>query len=154
MDYDGFPDVGRRQSPGETGSKHESMYSATTRAIRVTVEPIYLEDQSSPAEDHYVWAYQVKIENGGSETVQLRNRYWRITDAMGRSQEVRGEGVVGEQPTLGPGQSYEYTSGTPLGTPSGIMMGSYEMETQAGERFDVEIPAFSLDSPHQARRMN
>jgi ApaG protein len=130
------------------------MYSAVTRAIRVTVEPIYLEDQSSPSEDHYVWAYQVKIENGGSETVQLRNRYWRITDAMGRSQEVRGEGVVGEQPTLRPGQSYEYTSGTPLGTPSGIMMGSYEMETQAGERFDVEIPAFSLDSPHQARRMN
>ena len=132
----------------------DAMYSAITRAIRVTVQPIYLEDQSSPSDDHYVWAYQVKIENGGSETVQLRNRYWRITDAMGRSQEVRGEGVVGEQPTLAPGQSFEYTSGTPLGTPSGIMAGSYEMETQAGERFEVEIPAFSLDSPHQARRIN
>ncbi|MPY71638.1 MAG: Co2+/Mg2+ efflux protein ApaG [Alphaproteobacteria bacterium] len=130
------------------------MYSAITREIRVTVEPIYLEDQSSPSEDHYVWAYQVKIENSGAETVQLLNRYWRITDAMGRSQEVRGEGVVGEQPTLAPGQSYEYTSGTPLGTPSGIMMGSYEMETPAGERFEVEIPAFSLDSPHQARHIN
>ena len=131
------------------------MYSAVTRNIRVTVEPIFLEDQSSASEDHYVWAYQVKIENGGAETVQLINRYWHITDAMGRVQEVRGEGVVGEQPTLAPGQAFEYTSGTPLGTPSGIMVGSYEMErTNTGERFDIEIPAFSLDSPYQARQLN
>ena len=130
------------------------MYSSTTRSIRVSVEPIFLEDQSSPSDDHYVWAYQVKIENAGDETVQLLNRYWRITDAMGRVQEVQGEGVVGEQPTLRPGQAFEYTSGTPLGTPSGIMVGSYEMETATGERFDIDIPAFSLDSPYQPRRLN
>ena len=130
------------------------MYSSITRSIRVSVEPIFLEDQSSPSDDHYVWAYQVKIENAGSETVQLLNRHWRITDAMGRMQEVQGEGVVGEQPTLQPGQAFEYTSGTPLGTPSGIMVGSYEMETAAGERFEIEIPAFSLDSPYQPRRLN
>ena len=123
------------------------MYTSTTRSIRVSVEPTFLDDQSSPTDDHYVWAYQVKIENDGSETVQLVNRHWRITDARGRMQEVQGEGVVGEQPTLQPGQAFEYTSGTPLGTPSGIMAGSYEMENTDGERFDIEIPAFSLDSP-------
>jgi len=130
------------------------MYSSITRSIRVSVEPTFLEDQSSPSDDHYVWAYQVKIENAGKETVQLLNRYWRITDAMGRIQEVQGEGVVGERPTLKPGQAFEYTSGTPLGTPSGIMVGSYEMETPAGERFEIDIPAFSLDSPYQPRRLN
>ena len=130
------------------------MYSSITRSIRVSVEPTFLEEQSSPSDDHYVWAYQVKIENSGSETVQLLNRHWRITDAMGRMQEVQGEGVVGEQPTLRPGQAFEYTSGTPLGTPSGIMVGSYEMETSTGERFEIDIPAFSLDSPYQPRRLN
>jgi ApaG protein len=130
------------------------MYSTITRSIRVSVEPVFLEEQSSPPDDHYVWAYQVKIENDGEETVQLVNRHWQITDAQGRMQEVQGEGVVGEQPTLKPGQAFEYTSGTPLGTPSGIMMGSYEMETSGGERFDIDIPAFSLDSPYQARQLN
>ncbi|HEX4111465.1 MAG TPA: Co2+/Mg2+ efflux protein ApaG [Stellaceae bacterium] len=129
-------------------------YSETTRSITVTVEPTYLEDQSSPAEDRYVWAYHVRIENGGGETVQLRRRHWRITDGMGRTQEVRGPGVVGEQPVLGPGQAFEYTSGTPLNTPSGIMVGSYEMETRQGESFEIAIPAFSLDSPHQSVRLN
>ncbi len=130
------------------------MYSENTRAIRVTVEPRYLDDQSSPDEDHYVWAYSIRIENQGSETVQLRNRYWHITDAQGRVQEVRGPGVVGEQPTLEPGDSFEYTSGTPLGTPSGIMLGAYEMETNGGETFDVAVPAFSLDSPFQPRSVH
>jgi ApaG protein len=130
------------------------MYSETTRAIKVTVEPFYLEDQSSPTEDHYVWAYHVRIENCGGETVQLRSRYWRITDNRGQVQEVRGPGVVGEQPVLGPGESFEYTSGTPLPTPSGIMVGAYHMETRGGESFAVRIPAFSLDSPHQAVRLN
>lgn len=130
------------------------MYSSVTRSIRVSVEPLYLEDQSSPSDDHYVWAYQVRIENEGGETVQLLNRHWRITDAQGRMQEVRGAGVVGEQPTLKPGEAFEYTSGTPLATPSGIMVGTYEMETPTGERFQVAIPAFSLDSPHQARQLN
>jgi ApaG protein len=130
------------------------MYTETTRSITVTVNPVFLEDQSSPAENHYVWAYQVRIENRGSETVQLRRRHWRITDAMGRVQEVRGAGVVGEQPVLEPGEIFEYTSGTPLPTPSGIMVGTYEMETREGENFEVAIPAFSLDSPHQAVRLN
>ena len=130
------------------------MYSETTRAITVTVQPIYLEDQSAPDQSQFVWAYHVRIENKGQDAVQLRNRYWRITDALGRVQEVRGAGVVGEQPLLKPGQAFEYTSGTPLPTPSGIMTGSYEMEGANGERFNVTIPAFSLDSPHQAIRVN
>jgi len=130
------------------------MYSETTRSITVTVRPTYLEDQSVPAENHFVWSYQVRIENKGGETVQLRSRHWKITDAIGRHQEVQGAGVVGEQPVLQPGQSYEYTSGTPLTTPSGIMVGTYQMETPEGERFDIAIPAFSLDSPHQKVRLN
>ena len=130
------------------------MYSATTHSIRVTVNPIYLEDQSDPETDHYVWAYQVEIENLGADVVQLLSRYWQITDSNGRMQEVRGIGVVGEQPVLNPGESFNYTSGTPLPTPSGIMHGSYGMERPTGERFEVEIPAFSLDSPHQPKRLN
>lgn len=130
------------------------MYTATTRKITVTVQPQYLDDRSSPDEDRYMWAYQVRIENGGEDTVQLRARYWHITDANGRVQEVRGAGVVGEQPVLKPGDSFEYTSGTPLPTPSGIMVGRYQMESERGERFEIEVPAFSLDSPHQAIRLN
>ena len=130
------------------------MYSETTRSIRVTVEPTYLEDQSEPDRNHFVWAYRVNIRNEGAETVKLLNRHWRITDSRGRLQEVLGAGVVGEQPTLKPGGTFEYTSGTPLPTPSGIMVGSYEMELATGERFAVRIPAFSLDSPHEARRIN
>jgi ApaG protein len=130
------------------------MYEQITRAIKVVVNPIYLEDQSSPADNHYVWAYHVRIENGGAETVQLRRRHWQITDALGRVQEVRGAGVVGEQPVLRPGEAFEYTSGTPLATPSGIMVGSYEMETHDGAVFEVAIPAFSLDSPHQQVQIN
>jgi ApaG protein len=130
------------------------MYETETREIRVTVKPFYLEDQSAPDDNHFVWAYHVRIENIGMEKVQLRNRYWRITDAMGRVQEVRGSGVVGEQPVLEPGENFEYTSGTPLQTPSGIMVGTYQMEAADGEFFDVQIPAFSLDSPHQPVQLN
>jgi len=130
------------------------MYTQKTKNISVTVTPIYLEDQSEPDEDHYVWAYQVKIENDSLETVQLRSRHWRITDANGLMQEVRGSGVVGEQPVLEPGESFEYTSGTPLNAPSGIMVGSYEMQTDEGNVIEVDIPAFSLDSPHHVVRPN
>jgi ApaG protein len=125
------------------------MYSSNTRSIAVQVEPIYLDEQSSPDENHFVWAYHVQIRNDGLETVQLRSRYWRIIDAQGQIKEVRGAGVVGEQPILKPGESYEYTSGTPLNTPTGFMQGAYQMENSHGEIFDVEIPAFSLDSPYQ-----
>ena len=130
------------------------MYSQVTRDIRIIVRPIYLEEQSAPEESHYVWAYQVRIENQGRETVQLLNRYWHITDAAGHVQEVRGPGVVGEQPVLKPGEIFEYTSGTPLKTPSGIMAGNYEMTTEQGSRFEVAIPAFSLDRPGEAVRLN
>ncbi|MDE1902123.1 MAG: Co2+/Mg2+ efflux protein ApaG [Alphaproteobacteria bacterium] len=124
-------------------------YAATTRQIRVTVVPTYLDDRSAPQDGHFVWAYEVTIENMGAETVQLLSRHWKITDARGELHEVRGPGVIGEQPTLEPGDSYSYTSGTPLATPSGIMTGTYQMENERGEQFDVEIPAFSLDSPYQ-----
>jgi ApaG protein len=130
------------------------MYTEVTDSIRVTVKPVYLADQSEPVENHYVWAYHVEIENQRGQSVQLLNRRWQITDSRGRVQEVRGAGVVGEQPVLQPGDVYQYTSGTPLPTPSGIMVGSYEMETPQGQRFDVAIPAFSLDSPHQPMRLN
>ena len=130
------------------------MYKERTRDIRVTVKPFYLEDQSAPDENHYVWAYHVKIENTGLETVQLLSRDLHITYADGRVQEERGPGVVVEQPVLGPGDDFEYTSGTPLQTPSGIMVGTYQMEARTGECFDVQIPAFSLDSPHQPVQLN
>lgn len=130
------------------------MYSSTTRAITVTVEPVYLDDQSEPSRSHYVWAYHVRIDNEGTEVVQLLNRFWRITDAAGRTQEVEGAGVVGEQPVLEPGESFEYTSGAPLTTPSGFMVGRYEMQTGTGDRFEVEIPAFSLDSPDAPRQIH
>ena len=125
-------------------------YAETTRAITITVEPYYLDEQSEPSEGHFVWAYHVRIENNGEKTVKLMTRHWHITDSLGNVQEVRGDGVIGEQPVLTPGGSFEYTSGTPLGTPSGIMAGSYRMKTDDGKSFDVVIPAFSLDSPHQA----
>lgn len=129
-------------------------YKATTRGITVSVEPDFLEDESSPLRNYYFWAYSVEIVNEGRETVQLLARHWRITDANGHLQEVRGPGVVGEQPTLEPGDSFRYTSGVPLRTPSGIMQGTYTMEMDDGDSFEAAIPAFSLDSPYTAQRMN
>ena len=141
-------------------------YAAVTRAIHVRVAAFYLEDQSEPDEGRYVWAYKVTIENRGETTVQLLRRTWRITDARGRTFLVQGEGVVGEQPVLEPGEAFEYTSGTPLETPSGFMTGQYHMITHGAgpavalagtddaEMFDVAIPAFSLDSPHGAGRVH
>lgn len=130
------------------------MYSATTNKIRITVKPIYLENQSLPQQHHFVWAYQVQIENLGADTVQLINRYWHITDGLGRVYEVRGPGVVGAQPTLRPREAFEYTSGTPLSTSSGIMRGHYEMRGSDGMMFDAAIPAFSLDLPGQKPVLN
>jgi ApaG protein len=122
------------------------MYKAVTRGISVTVTPRYMPEESSPESSRYFFAYSVEIINTGLERVQLRARHWHITDAQGRVQEVRGAGVVGEEPVLGPGESFSYTSGCPLTTPSGTMQGSYLMETAGGETFHAEIPAFSLDS--------
>ncbi len=130
------------------------MYSSVTRNIRVTVEPKFLADRSEPAQNLYFWSYTVEIANAGDGSVQLTHRHWKITDGNGRLEEVRGPGVIGEQPTLKPGQSFRYTSGCPLTTPSGIMSGEYRMVSEGGETFDIAIPAFSLDSPYAKRVLN
>ncbi|MBM3602830.1 MAG: Co2+/Mg2+ efflux protein ApaG [Alphaproteobacteria bacterium] len=141
-----------RKKPANSNT--QTPFSKITHSVRISVEPHYLADQSAPAERHFLWAYRVLIENLGNEPVQLLSRYWRITDAFGQVQEVRGAGVVGEQPELEPGQSFEYTSGTPLTTPSGIMVGHYNMITRNGEKFEVEIPAFPLDIPSQPKTLH
>ena len=130
------------------------MYTAVSHKIKVTVRPKYLEEQSEPDESRYFWSYTIEIANGGDRIVQLTHRHWQITDANGRLEEVRGPGVVGEQPKLKPGDAFSYTSGCPLKTPSGIMVGTYRMVDESGEAFDVAIPAFSLDSPHAKRMLN
>ena len=130
------------------------MYTKTTKKISITVNPYFLEDQSEPDDQHFVWAYQVIINNKGKDVVQLKNRYWKIIDSNGDKQEVKGEGVVGEQPILNPGEVFEYTSGTPLTTPSGFMEGHYEMQTKNGSIFEASIPQFSLDSPFTSDQLN
>ena len=130
------------------------MYREVTRDIEVTVTPRFLAERSSPESAYYFWAYTINLTNLGTETVQLKSRHWRITDATGRLQEVRGAGVVGEQPVLRPGDTFEYTSGVPLPTPSGFMTGTYGMVTEDGEAFDIDIPAFSLDSTDAGRTIN
>jgi len=127
---------------------------ASTRGIAVRVEPTYLESRSSPDGLQYFWAYRVIIKNQGWETVQLLSRHWMITNARGELTEVKGAGVVGEQPVLRPGESFEYTSGAPLNTPSGMMGGAYQMQADNGECFDIEIPTFSLDCPNQGIFLN
>ena len=130
------------------------MYSKKNKKINSTVIPYFLDDQSEPEDKHFVWAYQITIDNQGSEKVQLKKRYWKIIVSNGSEQEVRGEGVVGEQPILNPGEKFEYTSGTPLSTPSGFMGGHYEMETKTGKIFEAIIPQFSLDSPFIKNNLN
>ena len=130
------------------------MYRSVTRNIEVTVTPRFLAERSSPDNGYFFWAYSIAITNTGPETVQLRTRHWRITDALGRLQEVKGAGVVGEEPVLKPGQSFEYTSGVPLPTPSGFMTGTYGMQTETGGGFDVEIPTFSLDCSYGGQTIN
>jgi ApaG protein len=121
------------------------MYRTVTRNIEVVVTPRFIADKSSPESNYFFWAYTIAITNNGPDTVQLKTRHWRITDAGGRRQEVRGPGVVGEEPVLKAGESFEYTSGVPLQTPSGFMVGTYGMVSASGEHFDIDIPAFSLD---------
>ncbi len=131
-----------------------SPYETVSHGIRIRVTPEYRDDQSSPDEGYYFWSYTIEIANEGPVDVQLKSRLWRITDSAGRTEEVRGPGVVGQTPVIGPGKSFTYTSGCPLSTPSGIMVGSYQMAGDAGRMFDVEIPAFSLDSPFTVRSVN
>jgi ApaG protein len=143
------------QRTARVGGSVRADYSRTTRDVEVSVRCFFMADQSQPEDNHFVWGYQVKIENHGTEPVQLLRRTWQITDARGRTQHVHGPGVVGQQPLLEPGESFEYTSGTPLDTPSGFMVGAYHMVIpSSGESFDVAIPAFSLDSPHQSGRVH
>lgn len=130
------------------------MYQATTRRIEVKVEPFYLPERSEPDDHHWVWGYRIAITNRSAESVRLLSRYWHITDQAGRVEEVRGAGVVGEQPELPPGKTFEYTSACPLSTPSGVMVGRYTMLGHDGELFDIDIPAFSLDLPGTARTVN
>ena len=129
------------------------MYRAITRQIEVTVEPNFLPGPSAES-GQYFWSYTIVITNTGRETVQLRTRHWIITDAAGRKQVVRGKGVVGEQPVLAPGERFEYTSGVPLPTASGIMTGRYQMVSESGEHFEIDVPTFSLDSPDGKRVLN
>lgn len=132
----------------------QKSYKSITNNIGVSVEPFYLDQESEPDENHYVWGYQVHIENNGQETVQLERRHWIITDGNGETHEVEGEGVVGEQPILEPGEVFEYTSGAPLSTSSGFMVGRYKMKDRNGKYFDVDIPAFSLDIPSDDRQVH
>lgn len=129
-------------------------YVAQTRGVVVRVNPFFLPDQSDPDDRQWVWAYSVEIENRGDETVQLISRHWVITDARGHVEEVEGDGVIGEQPILKPGETFRYTSGCPLTTPSGVMEGEYRMVTEDGEPFEAQIPAFSLDLPDIPRTVN
>ncbi len=119
-----------------------------TDGIHVQVDPFYLADESDPSQNHFFWGYRVRIRNDRRETVKLTARFWRIVDCQGSVQEIKGTGVVGEQPVLAPGETYGYASGATMTRPSGIMEGHYVMVTEAGETLKVQIPAFSLDSPH------
>ena len=130
------------------------MNSVTTSGITIIATPQFLEDQSVPAENRFFWAYTIEIRNDGAETAQLLSRWWHITDAFGRTQDVRGPGVVGEQPVLAPGEAFRYTSGVPLPTPSGFMQGEYQMVRPSGLTFQAVIPLFSLDSPYANNRAN
>ena len=136
------------------GSKDAPVYSATTRDIVVRVVATFMPEQSDPEEGRWFWAYVVEIENHGTEVVQLITRHWVITDGLNRVEEVTGEGVVGEQPTLKPRDAFRYTSGCPLTTTTGSMRGTYKMVTDLGVTFDVEIPEFSLDLPGAKRTVN
>jgi ApaG protein len=130
------------------------MYSTVTHDILITVLPEFIPERSDANQAAFFWAYTVEIANQSDRTVQLTSRHWKITDANGRLEEVRGPGVVGEQPILKPGETFRYTSGSNLSTPSGIMTGAYHMVDENGVAFEVQIPVFSLDSPFVRRVLN
>lgn len=138
----------------DSNERKPAMYRAVTHEIEISVQPIYMEDRSDPEESEYFWAYRITIANKSDRSVKLLSRHWRITDGLGRVEEVKGPGVVGEQPELEPGDSYQYTSGCPLGTPSGFMVGRYTMTDESGATFEVDIPAFSLDLPDARPSLN
>lgn len=122
--------------------------------IEVFAEPVYLEEESEPYSDQFVWSYKITIKNRSEKPVKLRKRHWQITDSNGLTHEIKGDGVVGMEPVVKPGESFSYTSGAVLSAPSGIMFGNYEMENLEGESFKVSIPAFSLDSPYERHQFH
>ena len=130
------------------------MYEQETSGLVVRVEPQFLPEESSPGEGRFVWAYTIEIENRSADSVQLLSRFWKITDENGLTQEVRGAGVIGQQPTIPPGESFRYTSAAPLAAPSGVMSGAYSMQRANGDAFDIAVPLFALDSPHVSRLAN
>jgi ApaG protein len=144
------------QKPPEpqSGKKRGVAYEAETEGVIIRVKPAFLEEESSPEENRYIWAYHVEIENRGKHTLQLMTRHWRITDREGRVQEVNGSGVVGQNPVLRPGARFEYTSGCPLNAPSGMMQGAYRLEDETGAMLEARIPLFALDSPYDKRAPN
>ena len=130
------------------------IYHKETAGVSVSVTPLFLNEGSRHEDQVYMWAYSIHIKNNQDTPLCLRRRFWQIIDASGHSQQVEGEGVLGEQPLLEPGKSYEYASGTMLSTPSGVMLGRYQMETQSGEHLKVEIPAFYLESPYNTQALH
>lgn len=135
-------------------ASHIPLFEQRTHDVVVRVEPEYLADQSSPSDSRFIWAYTVEIDNQSSEDLQVTGRFWQIADSRGQVQEVRGSGVVGEKPVVKAGETFRYTSGAPLTAPSGMMRGTYRVKAPDGESFDVDIPAFVLDSPHEGLRIN
>lgn len=129
-------------------------FEQRTHDIVVRVEPEFLPDQSSPSDSRFIWAYTVEIDNQSDTDLRVTGRYWHIADGRGHVQEVHGQGVVGEKPVVRAGESFRYTSGAPLSAPSGMMSGSYRVEPEDGEAFDVDIPVFVLDSPHRGSLYN
>jgi ApaG protein len=137
-----------------TSASDRAVYSCISHSIEVSVLPEFVPDRSDADAGHYFWAYTVEITNQGESTIQIMGRHWQITDAHGRFEEVKGAGVVGEQPVLKPGETFRYTSGCPLTTSSGIMGGNYRAVDEKGTSFEVSIPTFSLDSPFTHRVLN
>lgn len=146
--------TGQKPDQSRRGRKRGIAYEAETDGVVVRVIPAFLEEESSPEENRFIWAYHVEIENRGKHTLQLMTRHWHITDREGRVQEVNGSGVVGQNPVLRPGARFEYTSGCPLNAPSGMMRGTYRLEDESGEMLEARIPLFALDSPYDKSQPN
>lgn len=133
----------------------QPLFEQRTKDVVVRVEPEFLAEQSSPSDSRFIWAYTVEIDNQGAEELTVTQRFWQIADSRGQVQEVRGQGVVGEKPIVKPGEVFRYTSGAPLTAPSGMMRGTYTVQgVNSGESYDVDIPAFVLDSPHEGLILN
>jgi len=130
------------------------LFEQRTKDVIVRVEPEFLAEQSSVSDSRFIWAYTVEIDNQGAKDLQVTGRFWQIADSRGQVQKVHGSGVVGEQPTIKAGEVFRYTSGAPLTAPSGMMLGTYRVEAPDGESYDIEIPAFVLDSPHEGLVLN